>query len=438
MSANGSRNSKFFVNSGFPLLVVCAVIALGLTFLISLSEASLGLKIGIFAGITAVYLIIAGIIYKTLVAATPTPNETVQNNIIEEREKQLEVSFSRGVSSDIEEKLLALEEANAVFSSSLKPADMFRLISNRINEIVPFSLSALYLKSADGKKLKISYSFGDDSADLIGVEIESHSGMAGKTFQSGKIQTDTELSTEKSNFPFDTLENLKSGVACPLVYEDDKYGVLALYNSEKDFYGEESKQLLNAVAARISPLFISSIAFENNLNSALNDSLTNLPNERALFMLLENQVAESQRFREQRPLTVLSIDIKDFANLNNTYGHSTGDKILSFVAKNIKEQLRQMDFLSRLAGDEFLAVLPTSSEKTTEMIVKRIKNVFALNAFTVNSQEAIYIELNFGQASFIKDGETAPDLMKIAAIKKREAKSTIKGTVLWFPKDYSN
>ena len=435
MSTNSRQNPKIFINNGFPLLIFLAVLALILTFSISVSENTFILKLCSFVAITIVYLIIAAIVYKTRTeSSTVIPTEIVREVRNRETEEQLEKTFS----GEIEEKLLALEEANAIFSSSLKPADMFRLISNRINEIIPFSLSALYLTTVDKEKLKISYSFGHNSAALTGIEIEADSGVAGKTFQSGEIQTDAELSVEKTRFPLDALENLKSGIACPLIYEDDSYGVLALYDAEEKSYGEDSKQLLNAVAARISPLFISSIAFENNLNSALNDSLTNLPNERALFMMLENQVAESQRFREQRPLTVLSLDIKDFAKLNNTYGHATGDRILSFVAKNIKEQLRQMDFLSRLASDEFLAVLPTSSEKTTEMIVERIKNAFASNPFAVTSQDKFFIELNFGQASFIKDGETAQDLMKIAAIKKREAKSAVKSTLLWFPKEYSN
>jgi diguanylate cyclase (GGDEF)-like protein len=434
MSTNSRRNQNIFINKGFPLLIFLAVLALILTFSISVSENTFILKLGSFVAITIVYLVIAAVIYKARTKdATIIPREITEERQNTETKEHSQKTFS----GEIEEKLLALEEANAIFSSSLKPADMFRLISNRINEIIPFSLSALYLTTADREKLKISYSFGHNSAALTGIEIEADSGVAGKTFQSGEIQTDVELLTEKTTFPLDSLENLKSGIACPLIYEDDNYGVLALYNSEEN-YGEDSKPLLNAISARISPLFISSIAFENNLNSALNDSLTNLPNERALFMMLENQVAESQRFREQRPLTVLSLDIKDFAKLNNTYGHATGDRILSFVARNIKEQLRQMDFLSRLAGDEFLAVLPTSSDKTTEMIVERIKNAFASNPFAVTPQDKVFIELNFGQASFVKDGETAQDLMKIASIKKRESKSTIKSTVLWFPKEYSN
>lgn len=430
-SQNLSGEKAQLIKNGFSSLIFSSILALILTFIISISSISFAVKLIVFVGVIVAYLFLSLAFQKLRLK-----NLTVKSNdlVAENQKDALKETFS----GEIEEKLLALEEANAIFSSSLKPADMFRLISNRIKEIVPFSTSTLYLAHKSKETLRISYSFGLNASHLSGIEIDLNNGIPGKTFHSGEIQIDKTLSVEKSIFPLEILPDFNSAIACPLIYESQPYGVLVLYSSKKDEYNANAKVLLEAVGARISPLFISSIAFENNLNNALNDSLTNLPNERALFMLLENQVAESQRFRDQRPLTVLSMDIKEFSQLNNKYGHATGDRILSFVAKNVKEQLRQMDFLSRIAGDEFLAVLPTSSDKTTELIIERIKNVFAANPFLVAEQDKTFIALNFGAASFIRDGETAQDLIKIATIKKREAKSAIKSSVLWFPKDYSN
>lgn len=435
MSGNANQNlqetKSLLTKSGFPLLVFVSISALVLTFLVSVSAISFSIKLIIFLIATAAYLGTAIIINRL---------QLRRSDILKtESDAEIEKKKSEDIfSGEIEEKLLALEEANSIFSSSLKPADMFRLVSNRINEIISFSTAVLYLLDRNKEKLIISYVFGREASVLPEVEIEPTSGIAGKTFQSGQVETDEALLFEKSIFPLEALQDLKSAIACPLIYETETYGVLVLYSEKEGAHGNVEQKLLEAISARISPLFISSITFENNLNNALNDSLTNLPNERALFMMLENQVAESQRFREQRPLTVLSIDVKNFAQLNSSYGHATGDRILSFVAKNIKEQLRQMDFLSRLAGDDFLAVLPTSSDKMTEMIVERIEKTFASNPFMITEQDKVYIALNFGLASFIKDGETAQDLIKIAAIKKREAKSSIKSSVLWFPKEYSN
>jgi diguanylate cyclase (GGDEF)-like protein len=154
--------------------------------------------------------------------------------------------------------------------------------------------------------------------------------------------------------------------------------------------------------------------------------------------VLENQIAESQRFREQRPLAVLSIDIQNFDEINKRFGHVRGDQILSYAAKMIKGQLRQMDFLSRSTGDEFLAVLPTASEEITEIIINRIGKAFALSPFELTKSEREFIKLNFGAASFLKDGETAQELLRAANLKKQQSKKTGKSSILWFPREYVN
>ena len=124
---------------------------------------------------------------------------------------------------------------------------------------------------------------------------------------------------------------------------------------------------------------MSSMSFERSLTNALTDTLTNLPNERAFYLVLENQIAESQRNRDERPLTILTVDIKNFTELNQNFGHAAGDQILAFAANLIKAQLRQMDFLARSQNDEFLAVLPTASDEIAMEIIERIEKAFILN-----------------------------------------------------------
>ena len=97
-----------------------------------------------------------------------------------------------------------------------------------------------------------------------------------------------------------------------------------------------------------------------------------------------------------------------------------------------------MDFLARSTGDEFLAVLPTASEEVTKLIVERIEKAFTQNALKITESEEIYVELNFGASSFMKDGETAQVLLKRATLNKNEAKSGLKGSVINFPREYVN
>jgi diguanylate cyclase (GGDEF)-like protein len=270
--------------------------------------------------------------------------------------------------------------------------------------------------------------------------LPSEAGLAGRTYASGEIQSAANLTAEKELVPPGALLGLNSAIAIPLKNQSEVYGVLALYAGREKGFGKKSWQMVAAVGERVAPLIFGSIAYERNLKNALTDALTNLPNERAFFLVLENQIAESQRYREQRPLAVLSIDIKNFDRFNKKFGHARGDQMLAHAARLIKGQLRQMDFLARSAGDEFMAVLPTASEEITEIIINRIRKTFEVNPFELAQGEREIIKLNFGAAAFLKDGETAQELLRVASLRKRMTKKSAggKGSVLWFPREYVN
>ena len=423
LSKNKTDIFKFnhFILAAFSL---CTLIG---TFLAANSSFEFQIKVKIFLCIVFLYLLCCAAFYVLQKRRLHISLESINDGIYEDI-----------FSSDIEMKLLALEEANEFFGASLKPSDMFRLVSSRIKEIIPFTSSALFLVNEENTQLKAAFADGENAESLARIETDFYKGLAGKTYVSQKSQLDEKLLLDKNTNSSEALKNLNSAVSVPLFRDAEVFGVLMLYGKDAKDFNSDSVRLLEAVGTRVAPLFLSSFAFEKNLSNALTDSLTNLPNKRAFYLIVENKLAESQRFRNERPLTILAADIKDFNEINQKYGHATGDRILAFVAKTVKEQLREMDFLARAAGDEFLAVLPTADEEITKEIVGRVERAFVSNPFVVSRQEKINLALNFGAASFWKDGETVSQLLQHADLRKQQSKSTQKSKVLWFPKEYVN
>jgi diguanylate cyclase (GGDEF)-like protein len=283
--------------------------------------------------------------------------------------------------------------------------------------------------------LQIKYAVGENARSFMNFKSDTNKGLAVKALLSGKAQVDESLDEEKCVFPTAMLEKFRSAAAVPLANRGETFGALVLYG---DDFNEHSKTLLTAVGERVAPLCANSFAFEQNLSNALTDSLTNLPNERGFYMVLENQLAESIRYRDERPLTVLAMDVSNFAEVNRQHGHAAGDRLLAFAATTIKKQLRQMDVLTRSSGDEFLAILPTASEKISREVIERIRRVFVLTPFRVSEHEKVNLELNFGAATFWRDGETADQLLKTAKLRKGQDKSNEKNKVIWFPKEFVN
>lgn len=408
---------------GFVALVGVSILALALTFYISNTNLTFSAKAAGFALIVVIYFISAFAFYfwqKSQAANFPSGAKS-------------------GIfSAEIEERLLILEEASEFFASSLKSADMFRLVSSRIAELIPFSACVLFLTGEDQTELKIVHAGGENRQFLKNWTINMTDGLAGKAFTEGKAFLDEKLSRDKKTLPSDALEGFNSAIAVALKKNAEVFGVLQLFGKSGNDFDADSLVLIEAVGERVAPLLASSLSFERSHSSAMTDSLTALPNERAFYLMLENQIAEAQRFPDKRQLTVLVTDIKDFTELNQKYGHSTGDKILAFAAKMIKTQLRQMDFLSRSMNDEFFAVLPTANEEIAETIIKRIERVFVLRPFEISANEKVHLKLNFGTSTFLHDSETANQLLQTALLRKHQGKAEETSKVIWFPKEYVN
>lgn len=339
--------------------------------------------------------------------------------------------------SELEYKLAALEDAREFFGTSLKPADMFRLVSNRVNEIVPFATGVLITRHEGGELLRISNAYGDSAAKFENLEFVADTSLAGLAFLANEIEAAQSLDGELGVFPEGLLDRYKATATIPVSHEGDVFAVYQLFFNEAP-KANDLNERLEAIGDRVAPLFLGALAFEKSLSKALTDPITSLPNERAFYMVLENQLAESHRFRDERPLTVLTVDIKEFDEINQAHGHTAGDRALSFAAECIGSQLRKMDFLARSMNDEFLIVLPKASERTATEIVARIRAKFADSPFTITEGDSTKLWLNFGAATFWQDGETASQLVRFAAMQKQQAKSEEIATVVRFPKEYVN
>jgi diguanylate cyclase (GGDEF)-like protein len=192
------------------------------------------------------------------------------------------------------------------------------------------------------------------------------------------------------------------------------------------------RQLLEAIGSRVAPLILSAIEFDRSHHNALTDPTTALPNERAFFLVLENQLAEADRKRSDRPVTILAMDIKGFDDINRRFGYSTGDAILRHVSATIKESLRNMDFFARGLDDEFLAILATASKEISPDVIARVQAAFFGRRYKVDDSHSLELELNFGWAEFGSDGETATDVVKTARRRKAVTKHPETGTILSF------
>ncbi|SMB87047.1 diguanylate cyclase (GGDEF) domain-containing protein [Desulfonispora thiosulfatigenes DSM 11270] len=120
---------------------------------------------------------------------------------------------------------------------------------------------------------------------------------------------------------------------------------------------------------------------------AYHDFLTNLPNRRFFDEIIKKEMASIKLYGYESYIIV--IDIDDFKNINDTYGHTVGDKVLKQLATLLQNNLRASDTIARLGGEEFIILLSRVSLEEAKIVADRfreiiMKNEFIVNEFTIN------------------------------------------------------
>jgi diguanylate cyclase (GGDEF)-like protein len=100
---------------------------------------------------------------------------------------------------------------------------------------------------------------------------------------------------------------------------------------------------------------------EELLQAAITDPLTGCQNRRFLDQVMDRELQRHSRFK--LPLALLFIDVKRFKAVNDTLGHETGDRVLQYVARFLKRNIREADYVFRYGGDEFLVLITCSGEE---------------------------------------------------------------------------
>jgi diguanylate cyclase (GGDEF)-like protein/PAS domain S-box-containing protein len=140
-------------------------------------------------------------------------------------------------------------------------------------------------------------------------------------------------------------------------------------------------------------------------NEALIDPLTGLPNRRHLLAQLA-RAFESAR-RECSPLSLAVGDIDRFKDINDTCGHSAGDRVLAAFAELLRPCLRNGDFAGRLGGDEFCIFFPRCSAASALRALDRIRGQLSEMAFTEPGRQAFYVSISFGVAELCDEPDSA-------------------------------
>lgn len=163
------------------------------------------------------------------------------------------------------------------------------------------------------------------------------------------------------------------------------------------------------------------------------DGMTSLYNYRFFKEMLRHEVDRHTRYN--RSLSLLMIDIDDFKQVNDTYGHLVGDQVLKQIAELLKKSIRSHDLVARYGGEEFAVILPETMEEEAIKVGKRIVSTIADYKFNlIEGKSSENLSVTVGLASFPKDALDAEQLVENSDQALYKGKNSGKNQVRIFSK----
>lgn len=239
-------------------------------------------------------------------------------------------------------------------------------------------------------------------------------GLAGKTIEKKQTIWGDDLSKWKEE-----EENLSGRFHSYLSVPIGELGVVQMFSVYKNEYKKQSVELAEILAGHLNEE-VKRIRLEEKLKKqAIHDSLTGLYNRYFFNQTIEKEVKRANRYN--KPLGFLMIDINKFKQINDSYSHLTGDKVLTKIAQLLKKSIRGSDTVFRYGGDEFLITLPETKNR-----IQKIKDRIRDNVKKWNKEQKLIdspLELAIGFSFYDPDKkEKIQDILKKADQKMYEDK----------------
>ena len=309
-------------------------------------------------------------------------------------------------------EIYALYEIAQSMGTSLGVADTMALVASKLSNLVPFSSCALFLYEEENDVLRCRFATGVDADQLQSLSIANGQGLQGWVGRNQRPLVNARPAADLEAARFEGETSLQSALVCPLVFDGNLIGTLAVYHSEPGRFTDDHRRLLDRVAEQAAGVVNNSVVFEQTKRDSLTDNLTGLPNTRFMFVHLTRELARAERLATEVSLLVMDLD--GFKEINDTFGHHIGDRALREVARVLRNGIRPYDICVRYAGDEFVVVLSGCGAAEADQKRRELQQAIEDIPFEVRPGQLAKLGSSFGYAVFPHDGEAYETLLATA------------------------
>lgn len=321
--------------------------------------------------------------------------------------------------------LTLLYDISRALSGTLDSEDLYGEIAEIVGCMLDFDELVLMLYNDRSRKLRVVATYGiDDPGPLMGMAFDRGEGITGETIETKEAIYVPDTSKDKRYLYYKGLKPEDGALySVPILNPEGEraIGVINVSRPTTQAFSQQERETLRAVSHLIGMHIVNARLFQEIKEQSVKDALTGLNNRRDSEEAVRREFNRAHRF--ERQFSVLIIDIDHFKKYNDRYGHPQGDVILKEFASLLASSLRDVDYVARWGGEEFLVILPnTDLEGAARAGDKICRNIRRHPFPKRSSQPKRHFTVSIGAACFPEHGQTVEDLIRAADKALYEAK----------------
>ncbi len=329
---------------------------------------------------------------------------------------QNELIRAKGELSRKQAELETIYRTIKIIHSTLDINEIARIIKDVLNKVLKFDAYTLmvYDNVAKDFVFQTGKGFSKGTQEEILSRARESKGDWLEDFGSlGKVSP---ISKDKYSFK-----------CIPLRAHDRLVGGFCTLTETASDLSKENIELITVVATQMAIAVENSILYEMTKKLAITDELTSLYNYRYFRNRLAGELSRAKRYN--RPLSLIMLDLDDFKNYNDTYGHLQGDKALRETAKIMVRNCRESDMVARYGGEEFVIILPETDKQGALSVAEKVRQAAEVHHFPGKQKRNQHITLSLGVVQNSEKISSPKSLVKMADAalykSKREGKNRV-------------
>jgi len=320
-----------------------------------------------------------------------------------------------------------LSEITEKYSSSLSEADVARtIIENAYSIFGKSDRALLYRVNEKRQELYLTHSKREDKMPYVkqkkGDLYDRWVFLKRQPLLVDDIKKDFRFSMESEGKD----ELFSSLIAAPLISGDKVIGVLRMDSREMGHFSQYDLRLLDIVSQTASIALENAILYKRLNELAITDGLTNLYVQKFFKERLSKEIKRS--IKAKTPFAVMIMDIDNFKDFNDRYGHLAGDIVLKHISSILMSNLAGGDIAARYGGEEFACMLLGKDINKACNFAEKLRKVISSTPIMLRRKDS-YISVSIGISSCPQDSNLQEDLIRIADKRMYKAKEKGKNRV---------